>query len=460
MARPIVAVVGAGAAGLGAALELHDRGLQPIVLEAGAHAGGKVQSMRLGDYLVEWAAHGILDRRGELRALSERLGLQPLAASATAHRRWVVRDGELYALTTNPAAFALSGLLSAAEKARVLAEPFIARRKVEGSESVRAFFARRLGPGGAFLGEALQTGIYAGDPDQLEMGACFPLLAELERDHGGLVAGMAARAASVVSGRLHGEKRPRSLRRLTSFAAGLGELMAALSGAIGDGLRLSTSVRAIRRVGARFRLTVEERGAAPSELSCDALCVALPALQAAAALEPLDAELAAQLRALEAAPISTVHLGVRREDVLGDVNGFGLLAPGRRVIGTLLPSSLWPGRAPDGRVLLTALVGGARNPTDAALPDDELVALVRDELALTVRLKRDAQPEMVKIVRVPQAIPQYTLGHRARVAAIEERTARHPRLRLTGASYRGVSVLDCLRDGRAQAEQLALEAAR
>jgi oxygen-dependent protoporphyrinogen oxidase len=153
--------------------------------------------------------------------------------------------------------------------------------------------------------------------------------------------------------------------------------------------------------------------------------------------------------------VTSVHLGVRLQDVEGDLRGFGLLSPGRPVLGTLMPSSLWPARAPEGHVLLTTLTGGARHPEVAALPDDDLVALVREELALTVKLKPTARPALVRVVRWPQAVPQYELGHRARVAAIEELTARHPGLALTGAWYRGVSVLDCLRDGKVQAERLS-----
>jgi protoporphyrinogen oxidase len=41
------------------------------------------------------------------------------------------------------------------------------------------------------------------------------------------------------------------------------------------------------------------------------------------------------------------------------------------------------------------------------------------------------------------------------VAEIERLTAVHPGLKLTGAWYRGVGVLDCLRDGRKTAESLA-----
>ena len=121
---------------------------------------------------------------------------------------------------------------------------------------------------------------------------------------------------------------------------------------------------------------------------------------------------------------------------------------GKQVLGALFPAALWPERAPGGQVLLTALVGGARHPQAGALQDEQLVELVRGEL----RLPRS--PELLRVVRWAEAIPQYEPGHAARIAEIERLTATHLDLRLAGAWYRGVGVLDCLRDGRKIAEEL------
>jgi oxygen-dependent protoporphyrinogen oxidase len=114
----------------------------------------------------------------------------------------------------------------------------------------------------------------------------------------------------------------------------------------------------------------------------------------------------------------------------------------------LFPAALWPERAPEGQVLLSALVGGARHPDAAARSDERLVQLVRDELRLR------GAPELLRIVRWSEAIPQYEPGHGARIAEIERLTAAHPGLELAGAWYRGVGVLDCLRDGRRAAKSL------
>lgn len=428
-------VLGAGATGLAAALELRDRGREVVLLEASGRAGGKLGSRRENGFLLETAAVGLLDREGDLAPLAARLGLTLLPAAAGA--RYLQRDGKVHALPANPLALASSRLFSAKEKVSLLGEPL---RPRSGAQSVSDFFARRLGPAGRFLGDALQTGIYAGDPAGLELRSCFPQLARLEARHGSLLRGLFA------EGR---RKGPRA--RLSSFDGGLEELVAALAKAAGPSLRTGARALSVREGASGFHLVVDE-GSAQSELTTRALLVTLPAPAAAAVLEPLDAQLAARLRELRAAPLTLVHLGVRDQDVGPRARSFGLLSPGRPVAGTLFPAALWPGRAPAGHTLITALVGGARATQAAALSEVELHLLVREELGRTIGLR--GEPELLGVTRWPEAIPQYTLGHRARVAEIDRLTAAHPGLRLAGSWLRGVSVLDCLREGRRAAAAL------
>lgn len=177
------------------------------------------------------------------------------------------------------------------------------------------------------------------------------------------------------------------------------------------------------------------------ELHVDRIICALPA-PAAAALFPA---LAPHLALFESAPLALVHFDI---DGPGP-QSFGLLAPGQPVPGLLFPSALWPGRAPAGRALVTAIVGSVRHPAAAALPDDALAALARGHLARTLHLEVQAP---LHITRWPQAIPQPRPGHAQRLAALER--ALPAGVLLAGAWYRGVSVLDCLRQGRRAAEAI------
>ena len=428
----VFVVAGAGAAGLSAAYEMRRRGADPIVVEAADRPGGKLGTDEEEGFLTERGALALLDRTGELGRLCGELGLSRLYPSSAAKERYVERQGTVYALPRGPGDFLRTKLLGSAEKLSLLAEPV--RRRSPPQASVARFFERRLGKAGPFLGDAVQTGIYAGDPYLLEMASCFPQLFQLEHRHGSILRGLFA---------ARGGKRA----ALCSFRGGIRELVDALAKAVGPGLRLGTRLLAIAKQGAAFRLELEDRRGR-GEVVADKLVVALPAPQAAEVLAGIAPGLSERLRALTAAPISLVHLAAQSGDVGPMQRGFGILRPGRPVVGALFPGALFPGRAPAGSVLVSALVGGSRHAAAASLPDPELVELVRSELRMT------GMPRLLRVVRWSHALPQYLLGHAGRIAEIERLTAEHPGLELAGAFYRGVGVLDCLRDGIRAASSL------
>src|SRR4029077_13371989 len=96
------------------------------------------------------------------------------------------------------------------------------------------------------------------------------------------------------------------------------------------------------------------------------LILATPTAVSAALLASLSSVLTALLHAVEYAPVAVVSLAYRKQDVGHSLNGFGFLVPrsaGLRTLGTIWNSSLFPGRAPEGHVLLTSFIGGALDPS-------------------------------------------------------------------------------------------------
>jgi len=134
--------------------------------------------------------------------------------------------------------------------------------------------------------------------------------------------------------------------------------------------------------------------------------------------------------------------------------GFGLLdaSSSLRFVGALLPSSMLPGRAPEGSALLTAICGGARHPEIARLPDAQLIEAVREDVKRT--LGASSEPQYQRVVRYSEAIPQYEVGHEERVQAVRALLLELPRLELAGAAYDGVSVPDVARSGARAAARL------
>jgi oxygen-dependent protoporphyrinogen oxidase len=98
------------------------------------------------------------------------------------------------------------------------------------------------------------------------------------------------------------------------------------------------------------------------------------------------------------------------------------------------------------------MVGGARTPQLAGLPDEQLLDRVRADLKDITGLV--AEPEFARIFRHEKAIPQYVVGHAARLEAVERVLEKHPGLVLTGNAFRGVSLNDCVVNAWKTAESL------
>lgn len=448
-----VAVVGGGVAGLGLAhaLRRRDPSAEITVFEAAPRGGGNIRSERSSGYLCEWGPNGFLDSVPETLDLVHDIGLDARIHSSDdrARRRFIFRGGRLHALPGGPGAFLGSGLLSWPAKLRLASEPF-ARARPLGDESIHAFAARRIGREAAdVLVDSMVSGVFAGDASALSLRACFPKMWQMETDHGGLVRALIAKMRSKRVRR--GDAMGSPLGRLTSFLDGTEELVAACLRSLGPIVRLSTPVTGLRATASGWR--VEAAGGAG--LEADAVVLAAPPSASAELTSSFDDALACELRAIPSAGLAVVALGYD-ERLLGEpLDGFGFLVPrgeGPRVLGVLWDSSIYPGRAPAGRVLLRAMVGGARDPEAVHLHDATLLERVRQDLRVTMRL--EAEPDFVRVFRHPLGIPQYVVGHLDRLERIDGRLARHPGLFVAGNGYRGVAINACLAEAGPLADKV------
>ncbi len=434
-----VAVVGAGAAGLSAALALREGGAEPVVFEAAEKPGGKIGTVPEGGFLAEDGPTALVAGASTAHGLAAKLGLAPEIRDARARAaRYVFTRGRLHAAPS-------LGLFSAGGWTRAALEPFWPGRPGPDG-SLHDYLVSRLGrQAGALAAGVMARGVYAGDPERLSAQEAFPSLGAISRDHRSLLLGaLAAGRAS------RGKPKPRP--GLWSFAGGLSALVRAMAGRLGERLRLATPVVSLAPEGAGFRVGWD--GAAPGEGSFESVILALPAFAAANLCRGFAPGLAGALGAIPYAPVAVVHLGVKDSQLARPAAGFGLIDGDGTLgmLGALFPGWLFPGRAPEGCALLTAMVGGVRRPQVVDASDAGLVELARAALGRALGLAGD--PVFTRVVRHARAIPQIEVGHAARVKAVEKEAARFPSLALCGAAYHGVSVDSALIDGGVTAARL------
>jgi oxygen-dependent protoporphyrinogen oxidase len=449
-----VAIVGGGISGLALAHALlgrgaRERGIEVRILEKAARPGGNIRTEAVDGYLCEWGPNGFLDNAPATLALVRDVGLgkelQP--SDERARRRYVFRRGRLHLLPGTPGQFLASGLLSGPGKLRIAFEP-ISRRRPPGDETIHAFAARRIGREAAdVLIDAMVSGVFAGDARALSLRACFPAMWQMETHHGGLFRALLARIRA--GRRRKGEAIGSPLGRLTSFRGGTEELVRALARALGGALVTSAPVSAVTKTTKGYRLEGE------TPLEAASVVLAGGAAASARVVQGLDADLAAALGEIRSAPLAVVCLGYEESRLPRPLDGFGFLVPrgeGPRLLGALWDSSIYPGRAPEGRVLLRAMIGGAHDPRAVELDDESLLAVVRGDLRATMGL--EIEPVFTRAFRHPLGIPQYTVGHLDRLARIERRLERHPGLYAAGNSYRGVAINSCVAEAGPLAERI------
>lgn len=446
-----VLVLGAGISGLATAFWLKERGAAVELLEAAPRAGGVIGTRQRNGALVEHGPNSTLDTSPLINELLDRVGIRSerVATSAVAATRFVVRDGRLLPLPTTPGGFVTTPAFSFGAKLRLLREPFIGAAPAGAEESIAAFVRRRLGT--EFLDYAVDpfvSGVYGGDPERISVSAAFPRLHALEQKYGSLIKGQ---ILGMRERRKAGEKAKNTADSF-SFLRGMQTLTDALANAIGR-IETSVHVRRIERARDGNWTVAGSRGADPVLRSARAIVLALPAHESAKLLRELWPPATKGLAAIEYAPIASIASAYRRADIRHSLAGFGFLVPkreSRRILGSLFSSSMLPGRASEGLVLLTTFAGGTRNPELPAQPEGALATLVHEEL--TALVGATSPPVWVEVTRWPRAIPQYNLGHAERLRPLADAERAKPGLFVCGSYRGGVSIGDCIKSAHAQAD--------
>ncbi|MEU4040591.1 protoporphyrinogen oxidase [Streptomyces antibioticus] len=453
--RRHVVVVGAGIAGLAAAHRLLERGARVTVLEASDRVGGKLLPGEIAGVRVDLGAESMLARRPEAVGLAREVGLgdrltPPATATASIWTRGALRPmPKGHVMGVPGTAAALSGVLSDEGLARIERDAGLPRTETGEDVAVGEYVAARLGREVVDrLVEPLLGGVYAGDAYRISMRSAVPQLFEAARGHTSLTEAVRSLQAKAAES---GQSGPVFM----GVEGGVGSLPLAVADSVrarGGEIHTRVPVEELRREAAGgWRVRAGER-----LLHADAVVVAAPAPVAARLLAPESPAAAADLAAVEYASMALITLAYRRADTALPA-GSGFLVPpvdGRTVKASTFASQKWGWIAdedPDVVVLRTS-VGRYGETEILGRTDAELADVSRHDLRAATGL--DATPLETRVTRWTDGLPQYPVGHHARVARIREHIAKLPGLAVCGAPYDGVGIPACIASAYAAVDQL------
>jgi len=440
-------VIGGGITGLCAGWYARAAGDSVCVLEAAERPGGWAHTIHEDGFQFDWGPNGFLDREPLMLEWLDALGLTDdlVQADESSARRFIVRNGNLVEIVPPPR-FLVSPMLSVTGRARLMMEPLIKPRRDGAPESIYDFAKRRIGREAAdALVTPMVSGVFGGDAKQLSLAHCFPRMAAMEAEHGSLFRAMMAKAKEA---KRSGAKSGSAMGpggTLTTLRGGIGQIIAQAAESLGEALQCGVPAQKIARNGDGYRVECLDGRA----FEAKRVVLAAPPKAAASMLAELAPGVSQRLNEVESVNMAVVCTAYRREAVGHDMDGFGFLVPrmeNRRVLGCLWTSSIFPHQAPEGWVLLRTMIGGATDPSAVGLSDAELLDLVAKEVHPLMGIA--GEPEIARIFKHRDSIPQYGLGHQAVLDAVDAASAQNPGLAFAGNAYRGVSLNDCVVSAR------------
>ena len=437
-----ICILGGGLSGLTQAWKQEQLGHRVTILESSTKIGGVLQTEEREGYLLDYGANSLSLRYQDTADKLDQMGVLPnsIDANSIANKRFIVRRGKLVALPLSFPSFFTSSFLSPMGKIRLLFEPFIPRGKEDANETVSSFIKRRLGQEALdYAANPFISGVYASKPETLHLGSAFPFLEELEKKYRSIFLGMFRKKNTR-------KRLPKT--RLISFTRGMHQLTELISNKLTNTtIMTNKSVLSVDRGESDWKLTIQSKEKVLKYIHCDELISTLP-IQEVKRVQwrNLNAsDKLSELYQLTIFPLTLVYFGVDRSKIHHPLDGFGFLVPEKEklsILGTLFSSTIFPSRAPDGKVLLTTFIGGERNP-DLSLKDDNyLKEMVRNELSKLIGLQ--GNPEFFHVKRWPYSIPLPDYKMNIRKRAAEALSFANEGLTFSGSAFTGVSLPNCI----------------
>ncbi len=441
-----VAVVGAGISGLTISTILKKREVPVEIFEKKDEPGGALKTVNSNGWLLEYGPNTLLLKDKIVADFLRDAGLEEemVVANENSSKRFIVKNGKPEPLPASIWSAVNTPLFSLKGKLRILGEPFISRSD-DPDQTVAEFVERRLGE--EVLNYAINpfvAGIFANRPEDLSLRHAFPAMHNLEAEYGSMIWGSFAGAKKR-------KEQGRIPRKLISFKEGIQQLPETLASQAGKAHYNQKIEKIEKRTGGWF---LESNGREFGPYSKVVLNTPLYQIkQSQIPVNDYDFEM---LQKVHYPPLSVMYLGFKKDQVEHPLDGFGFLVPEleqRNILGALFSSTLFEGRAPDDRHLLTVFVGGGRQPDHASLPTEKMLNLVMADLQDLLGIT--GEPVFMDHVYWPNAIPAYHTGYDDILRTLKNVEARNPGLHLAGNFRHGISVPDCIKSGIELADQIA-----
>ena len=468
------AIVGGGIAGLAAAWQLHQLGRSFTLYEASGRLGGPIETLHRDGFTIDMGPDGWVSEKPWAAELARELGLgdELIGSNDRTRITWIVRDGALVAIPdgmrmmvpTDLRTLAGSSLFTPEALASYAAEPGRAAdlraQAPDRDESIGSFIERHFGREVlARLAAPLLSGVFGGDVNTLSVRAVMPQFVAFEREHGSLILGLTRKLEQAATARAGRPAQP----IFTTLRSGTQTLVDRMAATLPAGsVVLDAAVREVVPDGAGWR--VSDARSASGWSACDHLVLATPAETTRKLLRTaLPAHGDALPGLLPARSSSAILVAFAYDRHFGLPQGFGFLAPAGEsaILAATFSDQKYGGRAPAGYRLLRAFFGGAAEQPDLSgndsRSDAELTSVAAAELRRILEgsgYSLPDEPAFSVVRRWPRSLPQYAVGHIARIDELQNLLAATPTLHLLGNPYRGVGLPDLIRDARSTARTI------
>lgn len=449
--KPEIVIIGAGLTGLTMGFYLKKAGINFLIIDKSAKTGGVIQTISEKGFVYETGPNTGVVSSPEMAELFEDLGgkCELEIADPSAKRRLVWKDNQWHALPSGLWSAITTPLFTWGDKFGILGEPW-RKKGTNPNETLADLVKRRMG--NSYLDYAIDpfiSGIYAGNPNELVTRYAMPKLWKLEQEYGSFIRGAIKKAKLPKT-----ERDKKATKEVFSAKGGLGNLIKALTDAIGEEHFLLSAETMIKSSGTGFQLQVTT----PEQMiqfETKRLVTTCGGYALADLLPFLNEEEAAPFNDLKYAAVTQVLLGFNKWKGTS-LKAFGGLVPGKEnknILGVLFTSSFFEGRAPKGGALLSVFMGGTKRPDIAGMDNYQIESLINKDLPRMMS-DRSLSPDMLRILRYPKAIPQYTESSGKRFEMIELLQQKYPGLILAGNIRDGIGMSDRVKQGRTIAEEL------